>query len=233
MKIKYDPILGYSDISNVNFNKLVARLKIIADFNGFESAKRILLVGCGNGDEAFALAQFCKSKIYGIDLNAIPYESDDIVIINGSADNLPWVNNYFDLVICNHVMEHVDSPKAVLREIKRVLLPRGYYYIAFPNKRRVVPSYWSSHLKLSLREIVVFNLRDLKYILNGKWENKYGAHAGFSHREWKILMSEFFDDWEFDSFPNLFGMNRLFKKVESIVPFCLFLPSLKIKKIRK
>jgi SAM-dependent methyltransferase len=42
-------------------------------------------------------------------------------------------NEAFDVVICNHVLEHVPRYEMALKEIVRVLSRRGFAFISFPN----------------------------------------------------------------------------------------------------
>ena len=48
---------------------------------------------------------------------------------------LPYEDNFFDLIICSEVLEHLDDYHAALKEIYRVLKPAGKF---LPS----VPSYW-------------------------------------------------------------------------------------------
>jgi SAM-dependent methyltransferase len=41
------------------------------------------------------------------------------------AENLPFGDGHFDLIVCNHVLEHVASPERALAEFRRCLKPRG------------------------------------------------------------------------------------------------------------
>ena len=41
------------------------------------------------------------------------------------VERLDFGNGYFDLIICNHVLEHVDHPEKALAEFHRVLVPNG------------------------------------------------------------------------------------------------------------
>ncbi|KAF2867718.1 methyltransferase type 11 [Massariosphaeria phaeospora] len=46
------------------------------------------------------------------------------------AEKLPFVDESFDTVVANHMLYHVDSPDAALKEFHRVLKPRGTAVIA-------------------------------------------------------------------------------------------------------
>lgn len=51
--------------------------------------------------------------------------------VDGQA--LPFPDASFDLVTCNHVLEHVFKTEHLLREIRRVLQPAGLAVISVPN----------------------------------------------------------------------------------------------------
>jgi glycosyltransferase involved in cell wall biosynthesis len=42
-----------------------------------------------------------------------------------NVERLDFTDGYFDLIICNHVLEHVDRPDAALAEFSRCLSPNG------------------------------------------------------------------------------------------------------------
>lgn len=46
--------------------------------------------------------------------------------------NLPFEGNEYDVVICNHVLEHVPDDKKAMSEIYRVLKPKGYAILQVP-----------------------------------------------------------------------------------------------------
>lgn len=51
----------------------------------------------------------------------------------GDAHHLPFKDNSFETVFCSQVLEHVVSPKQVLKEIYRVLKPDGQAIISAPH----------------------------------------------------------------------------------------------------
>ena len=56
-------------------------------------------------------------------------------VIRGRGEQLPFAGQSFDLVVCLWVLEHVESPESVLREVHRVLRPGGHFVFLTPNLR--------------------------------------------------------------------------------------------------
>jgi ubiquinone/menaquinone biosynthesis C-methylase UbiE len=55
------------------------------------------------------------------------------------ASDLPYSDASFDVVIADNVMEHLDQPEQVFREIARVLTPGGRLLFKTPNRRHYMP----------------------------------------------------------------------------------------------
>ncbi len=53
------------------------------------------------------------------------------------AEPLPWPDRTFDAVTCMHVVEHLQDPSYLVREIARVLKPGGTVYIETPDPKSV------------------------------------------------------------------------------------------------
>jgi 2-polyprenyl-6-hydroxyphenyl methylase/3-demethylubiquinone-9 3-methyltransferase len=103
---------------------------------------RVLDVGCGGGllSEPFA-AMGCE--VTGIDqslptLDAASRHAQasglSIDYRQGDAGALPFADHSFDVVCCCDVLEHVDSPSAVIGEIARVLKPGGVFFFDTINR---------------------------------------------------------------------------------------------------
>lgn len=57
-----------------------------------------------------------------------------VVSLDLETDSLPYSASFFDLVVCQEVIEHLyNSPKLMLDEIRRVMKPDGYFVISVPN----------------------------------------------------------------------------------------------------
>jgi len=109
------------------------RLYFIRKAKGF----KCLDFGCGNG---LVLRQNATVRpdleFFGIDIKDFSGELPKRVsfsIYNG--EKLPHQDNYFDIITANHVLEHIQNPKRILTELKRVLKNKGRIYIEVPNKR--------------------------------------------------------------------------------------------------
>jgi len=53
------------------------------------------------------------------------------------AEQLPFADGDFDLIICNHVLEHVASPQRALSEFHRCLVPAGVLIAQTPYSSRL------------------------------------------------------------------------------------------------
>lgn len=58
----------------------------------------------------------------------------NLVRVNGSAIQLPFTNNSFDLIIIQDVIEHLSDINDFYFEVKRVLKNKGKIYLSTPNK---------------------------------------------------------------------------------------------------
>jgi ubiquinone/menaquinone biosynthesis C-methylase UbiE len=202
MTSKYSKIIGYSPLSHVDHNKLLAGIrtnkKIIDEYFLPKEGNVILVAGAGSGMEASIIKSEFQIQTIGIDLNI------DLTQSNESFANKPFElqiqdlhalafnKNSFSLIYCYHVLEHVTNPIEVLSELSRVLLPGGVLFIGFPNKHRLF-SYIGTSQKATPLEKIKWNINDYKFRLQGKFENKFGAHAGFTEKEFINSASEYFE----------------------------------------
>jgi ubiquinone/menaquinone biosynthesis C-methylase UbiE len=95
--------------------------KIIEDIDGNE----VLEVGCGRGYLANLLAGK-GFKVTGVDLSIdhIRRNNFNIVYLQGDIEELPFLNNQYDTVVCTHTLEHVQNFEKALAELRRVAKKR-------------------------------------------------------------------------------------------------------------
>jgi ubiquinone/menaquinone biosynthesis C-methylase UbiE len=191
MQNKYNEIVGYSPLDDIDINKINVTVannkKIIEKFYKLpqNSHTEILVAGAGNGQEAISVYNLFRIKTIGIDLNVdfslIP-RGENIILEKQDLMGLNYQNNTFSIIYCNHVLEHVSDHQKVLSELARVMKRDGVLFIGFPNRHRIL-GYMGSSQKLSLLDIIKWNFNDYKFKLKGKFRNNYGAHAGFTQNE--------------------------------------------------
>ncbi len=101
--------------------------------------RRVLDLGCGRGEMAGVLSELGVSDVFGVDISeyaiseAAGTNAGKVAICDISALGIPFVSNYFDLVLALDVLEHVRDPENVLREINRVLAPGGRLFVTVPG----------------------------------------------------------------------------------------------------
>ena len=99
-------------------------------------AMRILVVGSnalGAGTEGFLRKCASSGSTYvGMDIADSP-----TVDIIGDAHTIPFLDESFDFVICQAVLEHVLFPNKVVGEIYRVLKQGGIFYSEIPFLQQV------------------------------------------------------------------------------------------------
>ena len=102
--------------------------------------RTLLVVGCGDGNEAAVLATMLGAEAVGIDIkNDFDAEAARRAELRvGDAESLDFGDSSFDLVYSYHALEHIGRPRAALEEMRRVLKPGGGAWIGTPNRSRVV-----------------------------------------------------------------------------------------------
>lgn len=110
---------------------------------GATATARILDVGCGEGAITADLRRALPSaEISALDasLSAIEKAVDlcpgtDFVVAD--AYEPPYQPEYFDVVVCNNIWEHMPDPLRLLAGVARVLKPDGCLVISTPNRFRL------------------------------------------------------------------------------------------------
>ena len=102
------------------------------------SKLRILDVGCGDGR---ALNWYKAVEKYDVETFGVDFDAASVgkaraaghEVYLGTFEDAQIPNDYFDLVIATHVIEHVADPKAFARKAFEVLKPGGIFLCETPN----------------------------------------------------------------------------------------------------
>ena len=117
-------------------DKLMGRGKLTFDWIP-NNAERLLDIGCASGEHTLYYLKKCN-KVFGVDANKDLIETANerypqIKFRVANAESLPFAKNYFDVVVMNDVLEHVEDEKKSLDETHRVLKKDGIVILSSPN----------------------------------------------------------------------------------------------------
>ena len=103
-----------------------------------QSGQKILELGCGNGgiwaghavqipeEIILILSDFSAGMLQEAKENICGISNVGFMVID--AQNIPWADAAFDIVIANHMLYHVPDLDRAIKEIARVLKPGGTLY---------------------------------------------------------------------------------------------------------
>lgn len=114
-------------------------LEVIQSIHRYHSSKinSVLDIGTAEG----AMLSFIKKEFPQADCIGLEYSQEliemnqdkNIKIIQGDAQNLPFTNNSFDVIIATAVIEHLAQPLKLLTEAYRVLKTDGIFILTTPD----------------------------------------------------------------------------------------------------
>lgn len=123
------------------------KIERLLDLSSRPQPIRMLEIGTGSGGIAhyFATHPTLRIDVYAIDVVDSRLVDDAYHFQRVCGTDLPFEDCSFDVVLTNHVIEHVgghDTQRAHLREIGRVLRDEGIGYLAVPNRWMVVEPHY-------------------------------------------------------------------------------------------
>ena len=101
----------------------------------------LLDVGCSQGRITKILAEHF-GPVVGVDCADEEGRQGGFHFIRADGCRLPLRSATFDVLLLNHVLEHVRSPQLLLEEAWRVLRPGGLCYLATPNRYALMEQHY-------------------------------------------------------------------------------------------
>lgn len=151
-------LLGdFSGKYRADFRRFLFSLDLLFSKTSIEGRK-ILDIGSGVGIMALALKN-SGADVVGVDKFVFPDESENFYSIsnfeklkriwdeNGikvikadiNEEKLPFPDGYFDIVVCDATIEHLDwSPKDLFKDVRRVLKDGGLFLLTTPNQANLL-----------------------------------------------------------------------------------------------
>lgn len=136
----------------------------VAELANVQASDRVLDVGCGLGGTARHLAEIYNCHVTGIDLTDeyisvgkkltdLVGLSDQVELHQGSALEIPFEDEMFDIVWTEHVQMNIADKDRFYSEIERVLKPGGrfVFHDVFrgPGDSPYYPLPWAEHESFS------------------------------------------------------------------------------------
>jgi len=186
MTITFDGIIPTKlNISNYIVQEHVMRYVFASNY---VKGKIVLDVACEAGYGSHFLAIKGAKKVYGVDIdeNALKvaktyYAHPNVEYIKGDVLNLPFPNNFFDVVVSFETIEHISDTEEYITEIKRVLKPGGVFICSTPNIK------YTKHPKYHVHE---FYPEEFWEVLEKNFRSveKYGQYISYFQRLSDVVM---------------------------------------------
>lgn len=105
-------------------------IEAIPDFS------RVLDIGCNDGTLGWCILREKQGTVFGLDVVSKlvdAAQAKGVLARVGSAEEIPFKDNKFDVVVMAEVMEHLYDPGDALDEIARVIKPEGIFLGSVPH----------------------------------------------------------------------------------------------------
>ncbi|RJL30493.1 class I SAM-dependent methyltransferase [Bailinhaonella thermotolerans] len=163
-----------------------------ADLSGLTVAD----VGCSAGFIADELAGAGAARTLGIDIDvpglrrAHDRFGERVGFVCADGERLPFPDGSIDVIVFNHIYEHVVDPDAVLADIRRVLSDDGVLYLGLGNRLGVM----EPHYKLPFLSYLPPSLADRYVRASGRADH---YHERFRTRPGLRRMLRDFHVWDY------------------------------------
>lgn len=163
-------------------------------------------LGCGDGINGSWLKGFFP-KLWGSDYNAIrlsraSHSGNYAKIFLADATRYPVMDDCFDFIFFNHVLEHIPGDRRALAEVHRILKPGGTLVLGVPNEGAAFWQYAyrrqpevlavSDHVHFYTAEILEEKCREAEFFV------REVHHIGWGIPHWsydeRLRKHKFFDD---------------------------------------
>lgn len=159
---------------------------------------RILDIGCGSGRHTCSAYRFKNVVAIGADINhAELVEAKERLkfhdqwgengggiwgLTMADVKALPFDDNFFDLVICSEVLEHIADDQSAARELIRVLKPHHNLVVSVPRfwPERICWALSSQYINSNNGHIRIYRKKKLIALLENYGMQRWALHHSHS-----------------------------------------------------
>lgn len=138
LKVKLYEILFSK--SNSFLKLILSPVKYLLKSTKVVEGGKFLDVGCGSGEFILLMEKF-KMDCYGVEPSEIDEEfvkNHKLKIFNGTLKKAKYPENYFDVITLSWVFEHLTNPSETIKELARILKPKGLLIISVPQSKSLM-----------------------------------------------------------------------------------------------
>lgn len=212
---KYHRDLEYITNEKLFRNIFQMRYKLISAFSSKKG--KVLDIGCSNG----VFLDIFKEKgweTFGVEPSASGVEAikKGHKVSRKYFEKAMFPKNYFDLVLMNHTLEHVEDADAVLQKIYSILKKNGVLFIDVPNAgglgSKILKDKWPYRLPL-----------EHNYQFTRKSLGEKIVSAGFKILHWESRSGLFeFDSPALEIYQSFTGFKKRFFSNLINLPYSVF-----------
>lgn len=132
--------LDFTEASSYNQIEAAIHLNRYLTAKQYVAGKRVLDIACGEGYGSRLMKNWGAASVVGVDVSeealAVAnryFSGEGIIFMNHTAEELPFENDSFDVIVSFETIEHLDHPERFLQEIARVVRFDGVVLISCPN----------------------------------------------------------------------------------------------------
>ena len=172
------------------YNPVEATIHLTRYLNAkpYVKGMRVLDAACGEGYGSSLMKQWGAKSVVGVDISEEAVQAanslfakQNVEFVQHDVQKLPFEDVSFDMVVSLETIEHLNSPEAFLREIKRVVKAGGTIIISCPNDQYYADNVPDFDNPFHKRRYNFFEFREMAERVLGKTDVWYmgNALAGF------------------------------------------------------
>lgn len=116
--------------------------KAVTELQKFKKDGKLLDVGCGFG-LFLEMAKEAGFKVYGVEMEketvkAVQEKFGLKNIYQKNIKEIGFPERYFDVITLFDILEHLENPEVILKELKKLLKPNGVLVVQSPNIKSIM-----------------------------------------------------------------------------------------------